>query len=539
MLRRLLVLAPLLCFLARVSAQPQPQGPGPEQPAAGTYTLNQNVRAVVLDVVVTDGSGRPVPDLRASDFTVTEDKVPQTINLFEPWSDHALPASATGKQGQALLRASGESPLTVLLIDEISTSPEDLAYARHETAKFLARQPARLGSPTTLVALTGSRLRVLADYTTDRGQLLAAIKADKDPPAWYMLRDRQVGFQTTGMISSFNRLRTSLETLRELARSSAAYHGRKNLLWIGPGLPALNSVQAIDRHARDVIREAILRTSSSLLDARMTVYTIDPQGLLVGTTQLVVPSAAGTIVNATSDPAESELSFEQLAPETGGRIFRMRNDVDAELGEAAGDGTRYYTLAYTPSDRNFNGAYRRIRVTLRQPGLVARTRDGYDAVPPEPPTGSSIERQLSFALVSSLHYEAIVVTTRLDRTPPAASSPASAPAADGRKGKGAADPSATLRASVDTADLHFQPDPNHPGRLYSNVTFVAAALDRDGKVLGYRIQNMHATESSAANGNLKAEFLLPVDLPSRAASLRLIVRDDTTGHLGSEDLSLR
>ncbi len=317
-------LLPLLPALAAslLAQAPTPAPPRPEpDPNAPVYTLQQTVQAVVLDIVVTDRDGHTIPGLSAKDFSITEDKLPQKIDFFQAPADHTLPpaVAASGKTGDALVRASGSAPLTLLLLDEISTSPEDLYYARHQTADFLARQPATLPTPTTLLALTGKRLRVLADYTTSRDQLLAAVRADKEPPAWYVLRDRQPGYETTGLVTSFDRLRTYLSTLTELAHATEAHPGRKNVIWIGPGLPALNSLQANDRTARDTIREAILRCSTSLLHARVTLSTIDPKGLVIGTTELIVPSAAGTIITNGGDAALDELSFEQLALQTGGR----------------------------------------------------------------------------------------------------------------------------------------------------------------------------------------------------------------------------
>ena len=390
-----------------------------------------------------------------------------------------MPPSAAGKHGDALVRASGSAPLTLLLLDEISTSPEDLYYARHQTADFLAKQPATLPHPTTLLALTGKQLRVLADYTTSRDQLLAAVRADKEPPAWYMLRDRQPGYETTGLVTSFDRLRTDLSTLTELARATEAHPGRKNVIWIGPGLPALNSLQANDRTARDTIREAILRCSTALLHARLTVSTIDPKGLVIGTTELIVPSAAGTILTNGGDPALDELSFEQLALQTGGQIHRMRNDVDAEIRDTAASEAQFYTLSYYPTDKVYTGKYRQIRVTVRDPNLRAHTRAGYDALPTPPPSVNQAAASLAFALTSALHYQSVGVTARVAAPEPAASA------------------TPTLHALVDTADLHFQPDPANPTRLYSNVTLVVAALNKDGKVLTYRVNNMHATMPTA------------------------------------------
>lgn len=534
----------LALLLATASPHLRAQAPEPQpDPNVPVYTLQQTVQAVVLDIVVTDRNGHTIPGLTLKDFSITEDKVPQKIDLFQAPTDHTMPpaVATSGKTGDALVRASGSAPLTLLLLDEISTSPEDLYYARHQTADFLAKQPSTLHNPTTLLALTGKQLRVLADYTTSRDQLLAAVKADHEPPAWYVLRDRQVGYETTGLVTSFDRLRTYLSTLTELAHATEAHPGRKNVIWIGPGLPALNSLQAMDRTARDTIREAVLRCSTSLLRARLTLSTIDPKGIVIGTTELIVPSAAGTILTNGGDPALDELSFEQLALQTGGQVHRMRNDVDTEIRDTAASAAEYYTLSYYPTNKDWNGKYRQIRVTLADPNLRAHAREGYDALLPSPLNVNQAAASLAFALTSSLHYQAVGLSARLSTAAiPAAANPTQKPViptgVEGPASSTAA--TQTLHAVVDTADLHFLPDPSTPTRLYANVTFVTAALARDGKVLSYHVHNMHATEPPNASPNLQAEFLLPVTLPAKTVLLRLLVRDPTTGHIGSADLSL-
>ena len=83
-----------------------------------------------------------------------------------------------------------------------------------------------------------------------------------------------------------------------------------------------------------------------------------------------------------------------------------------------------------------------------------------------------------------------------------------------------------------------RPDPATPSRLFSNVTLVTAALNRDGKILTYHVHAMHATEAVGAAPGLRAEFLLPFNPPANATTLRLLVRDTDTGHIGSTDLPL-
>jgi hypothetical protein len=66
-------------------------------PSTDTTTLHVASRLVVLDVVVIDRNGKFVSNLDRSQFTVTEDKVPQPIRNFDPPDGHEMPAGSAGK----------------------------------------------------------------------------------------------------------------------------------------------------------------------------------------------------------------------------------------------------------------------------------------------------------------------------------------------------------------------------------------------------------------------------------------------------------
>src|SRR5438876_10464470 len=60
--------------------QPQPQQTGdqPQQPV-----FRGGINFVRVDVIVSDKTGNPIGDLKASDFDVTEDGKPQKIETFK------------------------------------------------------------------------------------------------------------------------------------------------------------------------------------------------------------------------------------------------------------------------------------------------------------------------------------------------------------------------------------------------------------------------------------------------------------------------
>ena len=85
------------------------------------------------------------------------------------------------------------------------------------------------------------------------------------------------------------------------------------------------------------------------------------------------------------DPLEREANprlLSRLAQATGGESFFPRhvNDVEDVLREVARDIRNSYTLGYVSSNATRDGAFRRIRVAVTDPGrrsLVVRARDGY------------------------------------------------------------------------------------------------------------------------------------------------------------------
>ena len=52
-------------------------------------------------------------------------------------------------------------------------------------------------------------------------------------------------------------------------------------------------------------------------------------------------SIGSGFLTGTQDPASGELVFESIAPETGGKIFRLKNDVDVAIATSSDDGAAY------------------------------------------------------------------------------------------------------------------------------------------------------------------------------------------------------
>lgn len=269
----------------------------PQQEDSG-YVLQQTVRRVVVDVVVTDGQGHPVRGLQADDFRVFEDGKAQNIREFDV---HTPQSYASGLPLRPALPphtfmnlpATVENgPMTVILYDLLNTPLDAQAYAHQAMLKFLKENLAK--RPTAIFVLS-DRLHLLQGFTDDQDELLQAIDSkDATRRSSALLQGagevNQAG-QMAGMVASnpgsganggvsgsdgassgqgsvqnLNptassgppvnmetalahmetlessalldmRVDTTLEALSEIARFLSGVPGRKNLIWLSGSFP--------------------------------------------------------------------------------------------------------------------------------------------------------------------------------------------------------------------------------------------------------------------------------------------------------------
>ncbi len=175
------------CLLAQTAAKPQAVQPAPtsagknvEQPAEKTGTvIRSNVREVVLDVVVRRKDLTLDKKLKASDFKVTEDGVPQTIKTFRfvggdetrvtaPAPETVGPATKTSA---AQVNSTREPNFVSIIFDEIG--PDSRKNAEEAATDFLSQQFAE----NTYAAVFGLNLRMnaLQGFTNDRAALARAV----------------------------------------------------------------------------------------------------------------------------------------------------------------------------------------------------------------------------------------------------------------------------------------------------------------------------------------------------------------------------
>jgi VWFA-related protein len=389
---------------------------------SATPTFKSKVRVVLVDVVVTNGKGDPVPDLHQDDFQVLEDGQPQKIASFEEHQGAAptfvkLPPMGPNEFTNFPTTAAADS-VNVILLDALNTTNANQIFVRAQMIKYLKDMKP---GPRLAVFTLGSRLRMLQGFTTDPAALLAALDAKKSRPETSQLLKTEGEAQTEADFINFlrsesatqeaidsmkqfeaesaafqndARVRVTLEALQQLGRYLSAIPGRKNLMWFSSSFPISIFPDDDTPDQMNVARQygpEIQKTADLLTNAQVAVYPLGAEGLyttsLDASTQtrfglddaIQVREQQRDRQNAIQDRVASHNAMELLAKETGGEAIYDTNGLNGALAKMIDHGSRYYTLTYTPSDPKTDGSFRRIQVKLEKGSYKIAYRRGYYA----------------------------------------------------------------------------------------------------------------------------------------------------------------
>jgi len=507
----LLVLMPGL-FLTHATAQ-QATTPAPK-------VFRVQSRLVLLDVTVTDAKGNPVSGLKREDFQVFEDKKLQTISSFEPPAAHELPPPSRPNApfNPDDTKSYGESPVTVLVLDELNTHYTDTDFARRSIRQFLESRPATLNEPTTLLTLGDTKFTMLQNFTRDRGALLAALAAHKTSYSWKLETGKTIGQETV------DRLGFSLNALEQIAEFTARIPGRKNLVWVGQGFPSLDpAALSPDDDAR--LKATLQHVTDTLLATRVTLYAVDPTSSAVGMTEITDPdqttfvqAGGGDGSSRLTDPFDSAMDFDRLGPVTGGRVVRGANDVDHQISQSVDMGEHFYTIGYSPTNTSeVSQNFRKITIKCLKPGLTVTTRDGYyPGATTRQQSTDTVGADLNAAVSADLLYSALHI-----RVEPLGGDQYS--------------------IHVTAPGLTWTPidDGANEGGNSAQAQVLGVSLSAGNKVLSHTLHTMTATAKATANirsPSLPADFTLTLAKPKGTVKMRFIVRDASSGSMGSFDL---
>src|SRR5258706_10360245 len=171
----LLITSAVLLATIPVQAQDKKQSKSPDDDDVIKITSN----LVSLDVIVKDKKGKAINDLKAEDFTVFENGVPQKVEFFDSTLNSAREAGQTAapivspQPGQRTPTGRPRNIVT-LVLDGQSTKLANLKHVREGIVKYIRERI----SDSDLVALfsISGGLQLRQPFTQDKERLIAAVE---------------------------------------------------------------------------------------------------------------------------------------------------------------------------------------------------------------------------------------------------------------------------------------------------------------------------------------------------------------------------
>ncbi len=544
----------------RLVAQTVAQTPAlPQSTEPPAPVLRVTTRLVQVSVIVTGKKNEPVTGLTKDDFVVLDRGKPQQIQFFSEEAYGALPPGKDQKplpvnvfSNKLEHRSNAPAAITVILLDMLNTKFENQVYARNQLIKFLQQL-----KPTDRVALyaLGRELRVLHDFTSDASSLLrtlakhggkstpeldASTEADNLDPEF----DEWLS-QSTQTMSDFYQVRrshTTFEALMAIANHVTTLPGRKNLIWISSGFPFTMGMEDdgranLNREVR-VFSEESENTARALNNANMAIYPVDARGLFTDPAFSAENRSVSNMPRQGNSkkgnsmprpPANSGAKLRNLtktqdimnilANRTGGRAFYNTNDLKKAIQTAVEDAKVTYNIGYYPAGIEWDGRYREIKVQVKKPGTHVRHRLGYFAFPEKELTPKQKETFLKDAVWSPLDSTDLGMVARIDILDPKKPNIARVIVnAEARKVQWETEGD-RQKATIDM--LFLTTIQGQPAKGNTDTMHLALTKDNFAKIMKEGIT-----------------MVKQIELPPDAYQLRVVMRDEKSGAIGSVTLPL-
>lgn len=303
-------------------------------------TLKVNVNLVSLYFTVHDKHGALIPGLTKNDFTIYEDKVPQTIKNFEAETDR---------------------PLTLGILLDTSGSQQNVLPLEKQAGDQFLRSILRPKDEAFLLSFD-IKIELLSDFTNNANQLEQAMNKAE-------INVGSGGGGSPGMgQGTFPTVGTPKGTLLydavyEAANDKLAQQtGRKALILLTDG---------VDQGSQEKLSDAI--EAAQRANAIVYVILLEDRHFYMG--------GGYGIYNMGFD-GKSEMK--KLTEATGGHVIDVGDNgkkLAAAFAEIERELRNEYVASYTPTDSRLDGSYRTIEVVCHKKGLKVSVRKGYYAVP--------------------------------------------------------------------------------------------------------------------------------------------------------------
>ncbi len=382
-----------------------------------------------------DGGGQKIRSFHEYSQELPKDAAPpkQAPNMFSNATDK--PAGATMLVLLDLLNTPSQ--------DQLYARDQLIKFLKANAAEGKTSQFALC----TLTGDQNSHLHLVQGFTSDGNKLLAAASGNKSVPNTARWQTAEQGIQKTANsikdlaasdpMNSWGALLHGIEAIKteeqttdtdarvgitlnamiQLAGYLSGIPGRKNVVWLSGSFPIASFNNDLQNPMNDNRNySGRVRLAAKLLaDSQVAVYPVDVRGMDTGKISAadnsvgLGPGTTGTAVAPGTIPVNGDsvmspyLTFQQdaiqdvarrsaertalnqMASDTGGTAFFSSNAIADAIKMATEQASNYYSLSYSPSNKNYDGRFRKIKVALAEKGYHLHYRPGYFAEDPNSP----------------------------------------------------------------------------------------------------------------------------------------------------------
>ena len=341
-----------------------------EEPQA-EFRGELEVTEVLLDVLVTDGSGNAILGLQPEDFIVEDEGDPIDVTSAVFYSNRRFLDSASAAERLGV--APEEVPVDryfILFFHDQRYSDPTLTTDELDAIRWVRQWVDYELLPSDWVAVLSYdvKLKVHQDFSTNKQALqdaLTSVAKGKDPGANWPSRQELDNTRGPSLRKNLpqgkdlnKQSRRQIYSGLRLTADAAGYiTGRKNLMLFSIGFGELNDVGTYNPDQR-----YFPPMVQALNDSNVAVYSIS------------------WVKNLNEESPEMALmgnALSLLSADTGGTYYFNFANFNEPLRQVVDDNSGYYLLSYSSERPAGETGYSRVTVKTRNPSFVVRARQGY------------------------------------------------------------------------------------------------------------------------------------------------------------------
>jgi VWFA-related protein len=528
-------------------------------------TFRLRVNLVQVRVVVRDGKGNLIPDLKKEDFLLYDSGKLQTISTFDvetpkSFLEKSAQASKTQQQDEGSPDEKVELPqrFVALVFDDIHLSMSDAVQIRSSAKQLIDSL-----TPTDRLGIFGTSGQIAREFTSDKAaleqtltQIISRPKMGNTnniadcPDVNYYMADQAINKSNSQVLPivtqetlqcmyqgnqqmlqaaqqqaqiSLQRELTSGDTdneftyraLEDVIRRMTGLPGERILVLASPGFLVstltLDEMGIIDRANRANI---VINT----IDAR-GLYTPDVLGDISQPSADLAVTAGYKMQFRTAEQLENQFVLGDFAAGTGGTFFHNSNDLAGGLKRAGATPEVSYMLGFSPQNPKMDGKFHIIKVVMaNKPKYDIQARRGYYAPRKVEDPQEEAKQEIAEAVFSQeeIHELPLDLQTQYFKT-------------------GETEAHLSVVSRIDVKGVHFR---KADGRNWDNLTVATVIFDENGnyvtgaeKMLEMRLLDSTYDRLSRTGLTMKSSF----DLKPGKYLVRQVVRDSEGAQMAARN----